>query len=77
MIRKLMDRLGAGAVAATGLTLLALALAGMAGLDQRLDAAARPSAPAVFEDVEVDRRDCPHRDDAPSSAPTAAPATEL
>ena len=78
MIRKLMDRLGAGAVAATGLALLTLSLAGMAGLDQRIDAAARPAAPAVYEeDVEVDRRDCPRKHDAPSSAPTAAPATEL
>jgi hypothetical protein len=76
MIRKLMDRLGAGAVAATGLTLLALALLGMAGLEQRIDAAARP-APAVFEEVEVERRDCPHRDRDPSPAPTTAPATEL
>jgi hypothetical protein len=77
MIRKLMDRLGAGAVAATGLILLALALAGMAGLEQRIDAAARPAAPAVYDEVEVDRRDCPRHDDAPSPAPTTAPATEL
>ena len=79
MIRKLMDRLGAGAVAATGLALLTLSLAGMAGLDQRIDAAARPAAPAVYEeDVEVDRRrDCPRHRDAPSPAPTSAPATEL
>jgi hypothetical protein len=77
MIRKLMDRLGAGAVAATGLTLLALSLAGMAGLDQRIEAAARPSAPAVFEDVGVDRRDCPRKHDAPASTPTAGPAAEV
>jgi hypothetical protein len=77
MIRKLMDRLGAGAVAATGLTLLALSLVGMAGLERRIDAAARPAAPAVFEEVEVHRRDCPRHDDAPSSPPTSAPATEL
>ena len=77
MIRKLMDRLGAGAVAATGLTLLAVSLAGMAGLEQRIDAAARPSAPVVLDDVQVERRDCPHRDGAPSSAPTTAPGTEL
>ncbi len=77
MIRKLMDRLGAGAVAATGLILLALALAGMAGLEERIDAAARPAAAAVYDVVEVDRRDCPRRDDAPSPAPTTAPATEL
>lgn len=77
MIRKLMDRLGAGAVAATGLALLALSLAGMAGLDQRIDAAARPAAPVVYEDLEVDRRNCPRHHDAPSPAPTSGPATEL
>ena len=77
MIRKLMDRLGAGAVAATGLALLALSLAGVAGLDQRIDAAARPAAPVVYEDVEVDRRNCPRHHDAPSPAPTSGPATEL
>jgi hypothetical protein len=75
MIRKLMGRLGAGAVAATGLALLALSLAGMAGLQQRLDAAARPSVPQTVENVAVDRRDCPRdRDREPERA---APATEL
>ena len=78
MIRKLMDRFGVGAVAATGLALLALSLAGMAGLDRRIDAAARPAAPVVYEDVELDRRDCPRHPDAPSPpAPTSGPATEL
>ncbi len=77
MIRTLMDRLGAGAVAATGLTLLVLSLAGMAGLDQRIDAAARQTAPAASEDLAVDRRDCPADENPPSTEPTAAPATEL
>ena len=57
MIRTLLQRYGVGALAATGLCLIALAAAGVAGLQARLDAATRPvpsSAP-----VGDPRHDCP------------------
>jgi hypothetical protein len=80
MIRSLLDRFGVGVLAATGLTLLAISVAGVAGLADRIDAASRPAAPVPSIDVS---RDCPrdaHRDGSPRRdrrAPLDAPSTEL
>jgi hypothetical protein len=67
MIRTLLQRYGVGALAATGLCLIALAVAGVAGLQGRLDAATPPvpsSAPASDRD-----HDCPRdRERPPRSA---------
>ena len=76
MIRSLLDRLGVGVLAATGLTLLAISVAGVSGLGGRIDAAPRPaSSPAPALEV----RDCPrdrlHRDRHQTPAPP--PSTEL
>jgi len=66
MIRTLLERYGVGVIAATGLCLIALAVAGVAGLQSRLDAATRTapsSAPA-----EGPGHDCPRdRDRLPAS----------
>jgi hypothetical protein len=64
MLRTLLQRFGVGVLAATGLSLLALSVAGVAGLQDRLDAATRPTpAPAPTAPV----RDCPHEH--PQEAP--------
>jgi hypothetical protein len=80
MIRSLLDRLGVGVLAAVGVTLLAISVAGVAGLAGRIDAASTP-APGV-RPVDV-TRDCPWerwRDarPRPDRPPTVdAPSTEL
>jgi hypothetical protein len=63
MLRALLPRFGVGLLAATGLCLLALAVAGVAGLQDRLDAAARP-APSSAPGGPVD---CPHDHPRPST----------
>jgi hypothetical protein len=80
MIRSLLDRLGVGVLAAVGVTLLAISVAGVAGLADRIDAASTP-APGV-RPVDV-TRECPweHRHRAlprPDRRPLVdAPSTEL
>jgi hypothetical protein len=80
MIRSLLDRLGVGVLAAVGVTLLAISVAGVAGLADRIDAASTP-APGV-RPVDV-TRDCPRehwRDARPRPdrrRPVDAPSTEL
>jgi hypothetical protein len=77
MIRSLLDRLGVGVLAATGLTLLAVSVAGVSGLAGRIEAAAGPaSSPAPALDV----RDCPrdgHRDRFDRRERPAPSTTEL
>jgi len=73
MIRALLDRLGVGALAATGATLVALAVGGIAGLHDRIDAAARPvSSPRAPWDGTAAgaarHRDCPR--ERPAVRPT-------
>ena len=77
MIRSLLDRLGVGVLAATGLTLLAISVTGVAGLGGRIEAAATPAASPT---PSIDVRDCPrdrHRDGLDRRKPPAPPSTEL
>ena len=79
MIRSVLDRLGVGVLAAVGITLLAISVAGVAGLADRIDAASTPP-PAPSLDV---KRDCPWergRDTGPRRdlrGPVDPAATEL
>jgi hypothetical protein len=67
MIRTLLQRYGIGVAAATGLCLIALAVAGVAGLQSRLDAAT-PPAPSSTP-AEGPAHDCPRdRDRLPASS---------
>ena len=80
MIRSLLDRLGVGVLAAVGVTLLALSVAGVAGLADRIDAASTPAAPVRSLDVS---HDCPWKGKHHTGprrfrpAPQTAPSTEL
>ena len=51
MIRSLLDRFGVGLLAAVGVTLLAISVAGVSGLAERIDAASTPAAPVRSLDV--------------------------
>jgi hypothetical protein len=67
MIRTLLQRYGVGVLAATGLCLIALAVAGVAGLQSRLDAATPPAPSSAPAGERV--HDCPRdRQRAPTSS---------
>jgi hypothetical protein len=68
MIRTLLQRYGVGVLAATGLCLIALAVAGVAGLQGRLDAATR-HAPSSAP-VSSPGHDCPRDRERPPASPT-------
>ena len=79
MIRSLLDRLGVGVLAAVGVTLLAISVAGVSGLADRIDAASSP--PPGVRPVDV-TRDCPRERwretrPRPDRRPVDAPSTEL